>query len=852
MQFNTSERLRNLVIDFQEMRRKAASPELRVLKSPQVLLRLLRKHNRENGAVFKKNIPNDFGINTVELHEHYETAVKELRRSDETVEDYHKPVYSYSNIKQEFKSSEDALFATRYYIEHTQTRNYIETEINSNVSSRNVYKNILKNQIRAWDDKIDHLLGTVNVTDDLMNNIGNVKILGTSKNKEVDPAAVSYANYIHIFALNKQKALRGKGGQSRLGNNTTLISENNFGANESFLDNSFGNNSRVGGNHNTVQYYKQLSVLIDNFIDLNDNRPIKELLVDIKRLLIVYIKSMDSPDLVGNLIKASCDVLGSQAFSRIKMMLKPQRVNKIEDFPNLNSIVNFIEGYIITKDFDTMHRVQYDDNNIPIWALIYYSIRFNCLKDLKEFLDDYSGNMIQEIRSVADLVGNILRGNYSGAMNQNISNNEDVFRMALSSLLSRNSTELPEDFLIEGIDDYIWFRLFKVLLKNDRASDLKELHNKLRELKDSRDSNFTKLEMAKYQLLCLMFPDLLETLRESDEFGLEGCHLGFLFLETGVLSNLKIQEFQKSSIVNPSEKAMLNITEFAQNISKRLPVESFSYFACINSPLEKSAHISKFLTGNSSLFDYIFGPNNQHNLQRIKENLGNDVYELLLEDLSKSRPAESDKFYVCRLRVLEELGAVDKILQLIVDQELILFTKSINSKKKDSMKEETSVEVKNAFHYLDKLFDKHNADKDWRTSEVLYQAIIAKKIRKLANLYMDNKPISELMDYIRQLDFFDNSHFNSNNKLKIMILQAIEICLSVISKYLSNLKPHSLNYDVQLRAAQKQLKRINDFYNEHFRESVENIFNEKGCRPVQDIAECISKIYHEILSTYKV
>ena len=850
MLFNTAERLRNLNLDLEEIRRKAGGQDLRVPKPPHVLLQLFSKHNRDTGAVFKKNIPNDFGINTVELHESLDTAIKEFRRTEEVVEDFQKPEFSYSNMKQELRIEEDPFQAIQRYNEHNQSRNIIEAELNSNYHSRNVYKSILKTQIKHWDEKIDNLVKCSATNDELINNIGVIKAHGISKNIELEPVVLSYANHIHIFALNKQKITKGRDIHGKTIDNTSFHSNVNIAGPDSFMDSSFGSMTRVMHNQPYLKYLKHLSMLIDNFIDLNDNKPIKEILVDSKNLLTVYMKGIDGPDLLGNMLKSSCEILGNQAFIKVKMNIRPQRLNKIEDYPNLNSINNYIEEYIIKQNFDSIHRVRYDNNDIPIWALIYYAMRLNCLKDLKEFLNEYNGNMIQEIQPIAVRINDIIKGNYVGTMHQSHGISDDVFKIALQCLFSPKSSELPEDFLVDKIEDYLWFSLFKLLIKHDRENDMKSLHQKIKELEKVTDPSFSTLEIAKYQLLCLMMPEFLMTLMDSEEHTIDGPHIGFVFFETGILDHEMCKRDRETH--NIENKVLTRLSDFAGKISRKFPLESFSYFSCIADPEEKSTWISNFLVKHSQLFEYIFGPNNQQNLQRLKENLGVQVYELLLKKIAMLRPAEFDKFNVCRLRVLEELGNVSALLDLIIEQEFLIFTRTLKGQRKGAIVEELTPDMKNAFYYLDKLFEKHNADKSWRSESKLHQVVIAKKLRKLIQMYIEPRSASELLEFIKHLDFFDIPHIEANNKLKLMILKSIEIALNVIAKYLSNLKPHSLNYETQIRGVLKQLKRLNDFYNECFREFSEDLGPEKDGLDVDEIKEKINNAYYEIYSAYQL
>lgn len=127
---------------------------------------------------------------------------------------------------------------------------------------------------------------------------------------------------------------------------------------------------------------------------------------------------------------------------------------------------NFIMQEYVYSDFAQRNYIEFDQNNVPVWAICFVYFRTGRLDMLKEFLVNYKGSLKGDTQEYDEFLskyfanGGYLKNEDTRRLLESLNTGEqpDVFKQMLYFILAKHD-EIPSEDLVARLGDYLWFNV---------------------------------------------------------------------------------------------------------------------------------------------------------------------------------------------------------------------------------------------------------------------------------------------------------------------------------------------------------------------------------------------------------
>lgn len=180
---------------------------------------------------------------------------------------------------------------------------------------------------------------------------------------------------------------------------------------------------------------------------------------------------------VDELIRGSCLVLQSAFYEHCRVARKhaSQFAHLSSQLDKLYFLLSYIEQEVLATSFLTDNIVARDDQQLPVWALIFYGLRAGLYHEVCDFCKIYKGAFMSEISKLHEFLLShadelAITAQHSDVcigkdytqkveMPSVLLTSQEVFMKALAALFERRGNDMPPA-LGTNLHDYIWFHLF--------------------------------------------------------------------------------------------------------------------------------------------------------------------------------------------------------------------------------------------------------------------------------------------------------------------------------------------------------------------------------------------------------
>lgn len=882
---NTDRRLENLLCDSELILFENAPTENFTIKAPSKLRRLAREKVERAQLTPSRPIGNLLlNINFHDLEKSLESTKQAMKMEPIAIEvdlthlSSYPVIHSLSSeqIPPEDKTGKKlSLLEAKMnvYLKYMQQKHQEEIELESAQNIKCARRTILTGNLRNWDSRGDRLVEATNATKDgfvfdptMMNSY--LPFVTKKMEKKSESNFYPYISLIYNF-VQKVKLYEPSRPKGQVVNNNILdeldhpsgflnltarnIQRNgniNYMLNQSrdsisvrggsLHDDQYSMRSKIG--HSILPRHEKANAilgLLHEFALLTQDSNESSIYLIIKELLKglkygpkdTHLTQKElSVEHTNELLQKSCEILQIEFYENCKRVARRRKV----EMPNLNAsqidilqiILGYVEEYVLNQEFMRKHQFVRNENNLPIWAILYYLLRAGMTKVFEAVCEEYRGNNMDEVKQALTIYRERVQGIQERSSREAQSKLEseidsfgysppnDVFKNTLVSLLGGND-ELASRELLSEVKNYLWFHLFK----SQESYSLNPSHKLLdlqRKVKDT-ERDFMQgnqvLEIVKIQILTLMFSEAVQTLHQSQSYFTEAAQLAFIFEEARLI-NLQALYRHRGFSIEEHSKIEEILGEFADEIANKFPLEAIAYLCAIDNP-KKKAYAIKNLFEKNGLITTFFNTNNAsyQMLDKFKSLITPDIYDLFLNFLIETSEVDLNRLTIAYVRILEEAKNSTAIIKMLIEIYYwdVQRLKNSDQKSKELDRDEQITEAK---RYLTRLFSDPSHKVFFERNALFKEAILAKQICELIQFYAKENNARKAVDRIEQFHLFDFEYGLFSNKLKILYFQLVEQVLTIYNVYQSQQNVRSISYDSIINQLKPRLERISNYFYE--------------------------------------
>jgi hypothetical protein len=562
---------------------------------------------------------------------------------------------------------------------------------------------------------------------------------------------------------------------------------------------------------------------------------------------------------VNELLDQSCRILQLEFFEQSKRMSKRRKLENAtlngRQIETVQIVYGYIEEYVLDEAFSMENIIMRDEDGLPVWALLFYLLRAGLVNEFEVFCQEYSGSLISDVRHAFNIykekmghkeISNIeIRSKFeSDADGFGLSDTSDVFKRTLASLLG-GSEELADLSLLSDMKDYLWFSLFKSHEDDYKHPNYRilDLQKKIKQTEKEFVDNGEILELVKIQILTLMFSEAIDTLHEVPSYFAEAAQLSFICEEARIIKLQRIYKGRDLHRTERSKSVEKILSEFADEIAQRFPIEAIAYLCSISNP-SKKAKVIKYFIDKNGLQNAFFNISSEsfHLLDKLKSLMNKESFEALLALLSRRSEIEADLLTVSYIRVLEESSNVTEILNLVIEQEYSI-TQQLRSETKNR-----NSQFSEGSRHLERLFVENSNKAIFINNELYREVLVSRSIRMLFSLYYEKRNPKACMEYIDGQKYFEVEFRRLGNKLKILYLEFVHLALKVYNEYKESLKVRTLSYDSSIKYIRAHLSVAETYFYEQITGS--SILPEKPFSNFDDLERQTKELINALNAIY--
>lgn len=356
------------------------------------------------------------------------------------------------------------------------------------------HSNLIESRVRAWDQKKRLIVRQTEETSALPVSFSDTqlnykKIVATTAKVNLEKR-VNYLNTIKTYS--KTRNLRAR--------DSVLDSIKH---NDSFRS-TLLNDSRVATtaySSPTLKLFSDLASQLKSHMESTEAR-------DFITLLMAQIEGLDILDLRDNggtfskrpeisekIAWNTVKLLQSTEYSKVRVQSNPRSrlitlniLTSSHEAELADIVYFFVETVIIPQMAQRGLTIERDEDGKPIWAVLFYLIRFGKDDVAKSIIMNYHSQLRADVEEFCDLYTK--RGSTENEKSRIYSNQidskEDIdfFKTILFSLVCKESKDIKPGFFFEESHHYMWFWLKMYLLNDtqDRAPSSSNLMNNLETL----------------------------------------------------------------------------------------------------------------------------------------------------------------------------------------------------------------------------------------------------------------------------------------------------------------------------------------------------------------------------------
>ena len=402
-------------------------------KSPSDLLSSLNNRNSQPKSKKLNNLGNVLNIDLGLLECTLLMSKNRLQQSDKTKKESEEDLqHSYSVLKNFFyspstKSIENGSF-WQDFREKSQEVSIQEIVKNQHYKNTVQRESIYKKMQTDWESKQRRIVSAAELNQYQSYNSNSqlsYKSILFKSNKSIDEKKLKYIlvvqKYISRRPINYQNYEMYNMDYQNNGNGQGMSyfeQENNYG--DINYDSMLlgGQNQKSNSQAQPSQSHKQL---LDNFAkDVIDIQGPGDDVKSVWKFQIEHTKQFDSNiqqscqnkheeeftyELSNTQVKSSCTYLEEEFFEMVKAKCcrsKLTFINSHKFSESANQIYGYVEDVILNFEFIQEFFVEKDDNDIPIWAILFYCVRAGQIELAQNIARSYTGSLEQEVNEIVN------------------------------------------------------------------------------------------------------------------------------------------------------------------------------------------------------------------------------------------------------------------------------------------------------------------------------------------------------------------------------------------------------------------------------------------------------------------